>query len=219
MYPIPCPFSSGSGPTFVLHALVNISSTSEQETITTIVSGLCSCYISPNPLSRECLHLFAHSHLFSELHDLTLPLMAPPNCPLTAVLVCRTFLISFYGSRLPSWRSTAQLGKASSTAVTCTLMTWQGARYTNSTCLLHCLLRKTVHQKNVLSVLYVLLRKSQSRVIDAAADVFFRCDDVLVAYSGPTLHTLTRSHSPHTAFPLSFIVCTVKLACTLVQLI
>lgn len=52
-----------------------------QETIMTIVSGLCSCYISPNPLSREWFLLFTHSHLFSELHDLTHPLIAPPNCP------------------------------------------------------------------------------------------------------------------------------------------
>lgn len=41
-------------------------------------------------------------------------------------------------------------------------MTWQGPRYPDSTCLLYCLLWKTVHQKNVLSVLYVFLRFSQS---------------------------------------------------------
>lgn len=76
----PCSFTSGSRPTLVLHVSVNIFSTSVQETIMNIISGLFSCYISPNLLSREWLHLFSHSYLFSEFHDLTHPLMAPPNC-------------------------------------------------------------------------------------------------------------------------------------------
>lgn len=113
--------------------------------------------------------------------------------------MCRTLLISSYGSRPPSPRSKAQLGKVSSTAVTCTLMTRQGAPYNNSMCLLYCLLGKTVHQKNFLSVLYALRRRR--RVIDAAADVFFRCDDVLFAHSGP-IPTLW-----HVTIPLTFIVC------------
>lgn len=59
MCPISCPLIPWRGLAFVLRVLVNISSASNLETIMAIVSGLCSCYISPNPLSGEWLHLFS----------------------------------------------------------------------------------------------------------------------------------------------------------------
>lgn len=90
-------------------------------------------------------------------------------------------------------------------------MTWQGPRYPDSTCLLYCLLWKTVHQKNVLSVLYVFLRFSQS------CD---RCSGWCLFQMWWCAICSQWSHSPHSdtrSSLFSFIVCAVKIACTLLH--
>lgn len=153
-FPFPRPFTSGSRPTFVLHVseFLNFFSLWSYKQLWPCLVFVLAKYHQTSYQGSDSAFLVTPirslssmtSHIPSWLHPTVHKQLRSCAEPSWSHSAAHALLVQ---------RSRAQLGKASSTAATCTLKTWRGASFNKSTCLLYCVLGKTVHQKRFLSVL------------------------------------------------------------------